>query len=165
MDVYVAPTTAGILTVACVAGTGVVAPYYDCWRNVSTLTLRHGRALRLGPDAAFRQRLPGVVAAVDATRQHARAQLDTRIPGHQATVASDVATAYREAAVSLAPLAPSSARRAQAIVRELAGADRAYQGVAAALQHADSVRFERGQHAVHAHEHRLRQLLDRPSTE
>jgi hypothetical protein len=165
VDVYVAPTTAGILTVACVAGTGVVAPYYDCWRNVSTLTLRRGRALRLGADAAFRQRLPHAVAAIDSARQHARSELAIRVPAQQAMAASDVAAAYHEAAASLAPLAPSSERRAQAIVRELAGAERAYRDVAAALQTADGARFEVGQDAVHQREHRIKQLLDRPSTD
>ena len=163
VDVYAAPTTAGIVTIACVGGPGIVAPYYDCWRNASTLKLLHGHALPLGPDAAFRQRLPGTITALDSARQRARSQLSTRVPEQQAAAASDLAAAYGVAAASLAPLAPASLPWSKGLVQELAGAGREYRGLVAALQRADAGAFGLGQDAVHARERRIKQLLERPA--
>ena len=81
VDVYVLPTTAGVVTVACLSDQGLAAPHYDCWRNAATLQVRGGRALRLGPDTAFRQRLPGRAAALDDAREQARAGLAMQVPG------------------------------------------------------------------------------------
>lgn len=165
VDIYAVPTTAGIATIACVAGPGSVWPHSDCARNAATLTLRRGRALPLGPDAAFRQRLPGAMLALENTRQQARGQLATRVPAQQAAAAAKLSAAYRTGAASLAPLAPASRPRTKALVRELAGAGRAYRAVVGALMAADTAAFRHGQAAVHARERRIDQLLELPTDE
>ena len=165
VDVYVVPTTAGVATIACIAGPGLVAPFYDCSRNAATLNLRSGRPLRLGPDAAFRQRLPAAMSALEAARQRARAPLTTRVPAQQAAAASSVAATYQAQAASLAPLAPPARPWSRALVRELADAGRAYRSVAAALRSKDAGAFSLGQDAVHAHERRIRQVLKAPSAD
>ena len=75
LDLYLIPTTAGVVTAACVAAPGRDdggAPYYECWKNLATLRLLESGALRLGSDAAFRQRLPAAVAQIDAERATVR---------------------------------------------------------------------------------------------
>ena len=117
-----------------VSPAGDRAPYDDCLRIATTLKLRAGRALRLGPDAAFRQRLPGAVARSTTARQRARAELATQVPAQQAAAASKLAATFRAQAASLTPLAPASRPWSRALVWELAAAGRAYRGVAAALR-------------------------------
>jgi hypothetical protein len=165
VDVYVVPTTAGVATIACIAGPGLIAPFYDCSRNAATLKLRSGRPLRLGPDAAFRQRLPAAMSALEAARQRARAPLATRVPAQQAAAASDLAASYQAQAASLAPLAPVGRPWSRALVRELADAGRAYRSVAAALRSKDAGAFSVGQDAVHARERRIGQLLNGPAAD
>ena len=165
VDVYVVPTTAGVATIACVAGPGLAEPHYDCWRNAATLKLRGGRPLRLGPDAAFRQRLPGAISALDRARDRARTQLATQVPLRQAAAASKLAAAYRDEATSLAPLAPASRPWSRALVRGLADAGRAYRRVVAALRSADTAAFRTGRGAIHARERHIAQLLNPPHTE
>jgi hypothetical protein len=165
VDVYAVPTTAGVATIACVAGPGNVWPDSDCSRTAATLKLRRGRALRLGPDAAFRQRLPAAILALEDARQRARAQLATRVPERQAAAASELATAYQAQGAALAPLAPASRPRSRELVRELAGAGRAYRAVVSALKAADAAAFRERQHAVHASERRIDQLVELPGNE
>lgn len=165
VDVFVVPTTGGVATIACVAGRGIIAPYDSCRRIAATLKLRTGRALRLGPDAAFRQRLPGAVAALDHGRQRARAELARQVPAQQAAAASELAATFRAQATSLAPLAPASRPWSRVLVRELGDAGRAYGLVAAALRNADEDAFRVGQDAVQAREHRIRQLLKLRATD
>jgi hypothetical protein len=163
VDVYVLPTTAGVAAIACLGGQGLEPPHDDCWRNAATLQVRGGRPLRLGPDAAFWQRLPGAVTALEHARQQARAGLATQVPAQQAAAASRLGGAFQAQAASLAPLAPASRRWSRALVRELAGVGRAYRGVAAALRDSDAAAFRKGEDAVHAREHRIKQLLNPPA--
>jgi hypothetical protein len=160
LDVYALPTTAGIATATCSSSGAALPPYYDCWQLVRTLTLHGAKALPLGPDAAFRQRLPGVIDELDAAREGARKPLASRVPPEQAAAASKLADAYEAAAASMTPLTPRSRPVPKAIVREMAGTGSAYRSVAAALQEADGAAFERGRSAVFAHEDRLKQLLE-----
>jgi hypothetical protein len=163
VEVYVLPTTAGVAAIACIGGRGLAPPHDDCWRNAATLQVRGGRPLRLGSDAAFRQRLPGAVSALEHARQQARAGLATQVPAQQAAAASRLSRSFQAQAASLAPLAPASRRWPRALVRELAGAGRAYRGVAAALRDSDAAAFQQGEDAVHAREHRIKQLLNPPT--
>lgn len=161
LDVYLIPTTAGIMTAACVAG-GAGAPYYDCWKNVATLRLLEGRALRLGPDAAFRQRLPAAIATVDAARSEARGKLASRIPARQASSASRVAAAYDRVATSLLSVTPQSSKWARAIVTKLTAVGDAYRGVVGPLRRAEPATYARGRAIVHAREQRLERLIRNP---
>jgi hypothetical protein len=163
VEVYVLPTTAGVAAIACLGGRGLAPPHDDCWRNAATLQVRGGRPLRLGSEAAFRQRLPGAVTALEHARQQARAGLATHVPAQQAAAASRLSRSFQAQAASLAPLAPASRRWSRALVRELAGAGRAYGGVAAALRDSDGAAFQQGEDAVRAREHRIKQLLNSPT--
>ena len=163
LDLYLIPTTAGVVTAACVAAPGRDdggAPYYECWKNLATLRLLESGALRLGSDAGFRQRLPAAVAQIDAERATVRPALASRIPAEQAAGASRVAAAYERAAAALLPLAPPSSSRARAILRELTAAGSAYRDLVVPLRVADPADYARGSADVRAHELRLEQLID-----
>jgi hypothetical protein len=162
LDLYLVPTTAGILTAACVAdgeGDHGGAPFYDCWKNVATLRLDAARALRLGPDAGFRVSLPGVIEELDAARASARRGLAGRIPTEQASSASELAAAYDRAAGALRPLAPRSPIRARRIVAQLTALADAYRSVVAPLRESDPVGYARGRSEVRAREQRLERQI------
>jgi hypothetical protein len=163
LEVYVLPTTAGIATTICSGDRGVAPSSYDCWKLVKRETLHRAEAVRLGAAAAFSSRLPGLVAAINAVRDQAREPLATRVPAEQARGASMLARTYETAAATLTPLVPASPAWPKATVRELAATGRGYRGGAAALLQADAAAYARARRAVHAHEDRLKGLLDRPA--
>ena len=166
VDLYVVPTTAGVATIACVGSRGLVAPHYDCWRNAATLHVRGGRPLRLGPDAAFRQRLPGALSALEHARQQARAELATQVPAQQAAAASRLG-----GHVSVA----SSLTRAAGAARRGPGRERScgnwparpapIEGSRPPCETRTRPRFRKGEDAVHARERRIKQLLNPPADE
>jgi hypothetical protein len=169
LDAYLIPTTSGIVTAACVADRGVPyydgeAHYYECWKNLTTLRLRDGRALRLRRDAAFRQRLPGAIAMLDAVRLGAREELASRIPATQARAASRVAAACDRAASSLLAVVPRSSRWARRIVAQLRAVGAAYRGVVGPLRRADAASYARGRARAHASERRLERLIQDPDS-
>ena len=164
LDVYVIPTTSGIATVACGADGDGPEPYYDCWRNVATLRLLDGRALPLGADAAFRQRLPAAIATLNAVRRDARRELASRIPARQARGASRVAAAYDGAATSLRAVAPQSSQWARRIVARLRAVGEAFREVVGPLRRTDAAAYARGSARAHAREQRLERLLGRPDS-
>jgi hypothetical protein len=161
LEAYVLPTTAGIATTICSGDHGVVPSSYDCWKLVKRETVHRAEAVRLGAAAAFSSRLPGLVAAINAARDHARELLATRVPAEQARGASMLARTYETAAATLTPLVPASPASPKATVRELAATARGYRAAAAALLQADTAAYARARRAVHAHEDRLKGLLDR----
>ncbi|HWH93352.1 MAG TPA: hypothetical protein VNT03_05780, partial [Baekduia sp.] len=71
LDVYVAPTTVGTVTVACLAE-ALESLVDGCFSVVSRLALARGRPLAPGPAAAFREVLAGRVASLDAADARAR---------------------------------------------------------------------------------------------
>jgi hypothetical protein len=74
-----------------------------------------------------------------------------------------LARTYETAAAMLTPLVPASPAWPKATVGELAATGRGYRGAAAALLQADAAAYARARRAVHAHEDRLKGLLDRPA--
>jgi hypothetical protein len=161
LDVYVFPTTSGILTAACLADgqDDGGAPYYDCGKNVATLALSEGRPLSLGADSAFRERLPATIAELDAARAVARRKLTSRVPAEQALSAAAVADAYDRAAATLRPLSPRSSIWAREIAAQLTAVGDAYRGVIAPLRRSDAAAYARGKADVRAQESRLERLV------
>jgi hypothetical protein len=164
LDLYLIPTTMGIVTAACVAAGDSGAPYYDCWKNLATLRLLDGLALRPGPDAAFRQRLPAEIATLDTVRDGARRELASRIPATQARGASRVAAAYERAAASLLPVVSHSSSWSRGVVAQLRAVGAAFRGVVDPLRSADAVRYARGRARAHARERRLERLIHDPES-
>jgi hypothetical protein len=152
-DVYVAPTTRGTATVAC--STVVYTLGEDCDLVMSLLRLAHGSFLPIGPDAAFLERLPAVVAALRARRAPLRARLAAK---PSATAAAQLADAYAAAARALRPLvAPGTA--AAATVGLLDRLRAAHAALTTALRADDRARFAAAADAIRTDEARLSRRL------
>jgi serine/threonine-protein kinase len=110
-DVLAAPTTAGIVTLACTLGASApVGAAADCTRIFGSLRLQKGRPSTLGPDAAYATALGEALLALDQRRVPARRTLAAATgPKSQSGAADDVATAYRRAATALAGATPGPA--------------------------------------------------------
>lgn len=156
LDVYAVPTTEGVATVACLAGP-VAAPLLDdCLTIAVSLTLTRGEPLRLGPDAAFRQRYGEAIAQLEKQRREARRQLArARDPARQAAPVARLARDYRRTARSLDPLAPRAASWPRDTVRTMRSVARAYEDVAAALIAQHRSALARARRAANAGERRL----------
>ena len=138
MTVVVAPSTLGVVTLACLAPGDASA---RCARAASTLALARGAWLRAAPEAAARIALPATLARLNARRRAARAALaDARRAQGRRRAARGLATAYGEAARALAPVAAGSAGRLPAMLRALAADHRALARAHASGRRAAAIR-------------------------
>ena len=146
-EILVAPTTRGVLTVACTATPA------RCERIASTVALQRGAPYGLGPDPAYAGALTGTLQRLAGARGPALAQLRAaRRPATQADAAGALQRAYDAAARSLARRAVSPADRDahDAIVAALRRSRDAYSALAAAAGGGDRGRYARASAAVHA---------------
>jgi hypothetical protein len=131
VTLFVAPTTAGVATVAC-PETGVGGDI-GCERIAATLRLTSGEAFPLGPDRTYQKRLAAMVSelAVDRTAGR-RALRRARTPSGQARLARGLARSYGTAVRSLSGLkvSPAAAEANRRLATALAQAGRAYDALA-----------------------------------
>ncbi len=154
LDVYAAPTTAGVATLACL---GQPSPLEECADMANSLRLAQGQPVRADPGAGFRIRLVSAVDAIDSARERTRQLLRRATsPEQQATAVMAVSASYRTAASVLAPLvAPSFAEHSQLVTRMRANA-RAYARVSADLRTQDAASLARDRKLAVQSETRLR---------
>src|SRR5918992_674408 len=100
---YSIPTSQGTLEVTCRATSAPSPrPLRLCERTVSTLRLRHARALPLATAADDSRRIAAAVATLIAERDAARARLGSAsTPHHQRLIAQDLAETHERAAAVL----------------------------------------------------------------
>ena len=143
VEVYAAPTTRGTATVACAM---TVYTLGVCQQVLPALRLARGSFLAANEDAAFLERLPTAVAALDAQRKELRVRLAR---AQRADVAAGIidrlASAYATADRQLRPLATP---RSAATVRMLGGLRAAYAGLAGVLRTGDRAAFARAARAI-----------------
>jgi hypothetical protein len=163
LDVFVAPTTAGVVTVACAADPVLALVLDECADLVAGVDIRGARPVAVGPDGAFESRVGDVVGRLDAERRRVRARLAAaRDAAAQATVARELAAAYAAAAAALEPLTSRSARSSGApaeILDGLAALVARARELAGALDAGDETRIRTAQRALLAAETRVRDLL------
>jgi hypothetical protein len=156
IDVFTAPTTRGTATVAC---STAVYELGECQTVVGALRLTRGSFLPLSSDAAFVERLPAVVAKLNAERTTLRARLtEATTPAAGARVANRLAGSYAAAGRALRPLLGREGP-ARATVRLLDRLRAEYLSVAAALSIQDRVSFNRAAGTIASHEARLAKRL------
>ena len=130
---FVAPTTKGIATVACV---GAVAGSSEraCRALASAVALSGAQRLELGQSAAFLSALPAVIRELNTARDRGQRAL-TAATSHtaQASAAGDLARSYRSAATALAPLTNEQGEP-RAAVDALEATASAYAGLAGAAR-------------------------------
>jgi len=141
VTVYVAPTTEGVATVACVAppraGTEFGA---ECERVASTLALSGGDPLPLGPSDGYARAAGAALRRLDRSTDPLTKRLrGASSPDAQAGAATDLGEAYRVAARSLsrAPVGPLERRANARLVTALREVGSAYTTAARAARVGD----------------------------
>jgi len=153
MDITVLPTTAGIVTVACMAPELTFSVAAGCESRLR-LTLRSAQAIRPTRDLGFRLRLGDVVKHLDLARVQQRARLlRARTSKAQARAALRLATAHARAARALAPLVATGASAEMvALLRE---SSRGYQRLSNSATAQDGEAFALAARAVDEADRRL----------
>jgi hypothetical protein len=165
LDVYALPTTEGVATIACLAPPSAAWLIDDCLTIAATLDLTAGQPLRLGRDAAFRQRFWSAMTLLDARRSEARRKLArAEVPQMQADLVAGLARRYRRLATSLAPLVPRSPTWPRDTVRTLTRVAGAYERIAAAFTARSGAALDDARREVDEGERRLKRTLRTPSS-
>jgi hypothetical protein len=164
LDLYVAPTTMGNVTVACLAE-AVQSLLDGCWSVVSRLAVARGRPLPADGTAAFREVLAARVAALDAAEARARRALKAgTTPAGQARAFAPLGEAYRDAAAAAAPVAPPSPDWPRMILESLKRTGAGYDDLRRSLADADRAAYSAALARLITDRGRLRRLLDRSRT-
>jgi hypothetical protein len=146
LEVTIAPTTAGVLALACSVPTASWSAWLDCGDGVHAVTAGEAKALAPTTDLGFRQAAGPVLERLDAERVKGRARLTARRPA----AATALARAHREAATALAPYAVSGA--AAEAVTAMREAARGYDALATAARRRARARFAAARGQVSASE-------------
>jgi hypothetical protein len=164
VDVYAAPTTLGVATVACLSDARRISAPAECDSLANSLSLDEGEPLPLNRSTAFWLQLRPEIAKVDAVRGRARDGLArARTAAEQASAASTVADAYRVAAEALAPLAQSS-RKTLEVVAQIKANATTYRRAASHLEAQDKAALREDRQSAVAGEDRLKQLVRNQSS-
>jgi hypothetical protein len=159
MDVYLVPTTRGVITVACRtdAASSLLA---ECWRAVAGLSLRGSQALAPGPAAAFRSALLPTMERLEDLRAEAqRRVMRAATRAEQADAVAPVAVAFQDAATRLAALSTEGLPASLELPRALREAGGAWAALERSLSRPGSAGVERAQARLDARETRLRRQL------
>ena len=169
MDLYTAPTSAGVATIACVLPPGAGASLQDACADVAgTLELTDEQAYPLGPDRAFAERLDRTMRALGERVVPLRRELRAaKRAARQGAVADDLASAYRRAAgaVGRGDVSPAAAGDRAAIEAALDRAAAGYDRLAAAARDEDRRAFDRARRAIRRAETSVRSALGRLDAE
>jgi hypothetical protein len=160
---FVAPTTNGIATVACV-GAEAGASERACHTLASAVAVSGAHRLQLGQSAAFLSALPAVVGELNTARDKGQHAL-TAATSHtaQTSAAGDLARSYRSAAAALAPLSSGEAEP-RAAVNALGTTASAYSALADAARARAPQPYADARSAVVSADRGLRTAMARVST-
>jgi hypothetical protein len=157
--VLTAPTTAGVVTIACQAEAAMLDwAAEDCDEIAARLRLQPPAAwIALRPDTALRLGLPPIVRQLNQRREAARAALGrTTSPEPRRAAAASLGDAYAEAARTITPLVDGTRRD---LPRRLARISRAYDALGAASARRRPVRARRAGAAIARGERHLQRTL------
>jgi Protein kinase domain len=163
VDLYAAPTTAGVATLACVVPRDARGSLAGACADVArTLTLSGERAYPLGADRGFAERLDRAVRTLNSRMVALRKRLRAAEgAGGQGRAAAAIAGAYRRAAGAVAAprVSPAVAAGRQAIRSALARAATDYERLADAARSRSGRGFSRARRAVERDEADVRRAL------
>lgn len=161
IEVTVLPTTAGVLSVGCLASHASWNAARGCAGGIERLDLAGARVLAPSEDLAFRQRLGAMIDGLDQRRVDLRRTLRrSRTAPRQAAAANRLSRVHRGVAATLAPLAPETGApvKLNAALRDTA---RAYRRLAIGARRGSAVRYARARRGIRAAEARLERRLRR----
>jgi hypothetical protein len=163
VDLYVAPTTAGVAALACIAPPRLSGSFASACADVArTLELSGERAYPLGPDRGFAERLDRAVRVLGARLVRARKELRAaRRPAGQGRVAGELRGAYRRAAgaVGRGDVSPAVAAGREAIEAALRRAATRYERLARAARAGEQRSYDRARGAIRRAEAGVRRAL------
>jgi hypothetical protein len=151
--VFVAPTSEGVATVACLAPAADAAGFKPvCDGVANTLQVASGKPFPVGPDPAYAERLGTTFAALDAKVAKGRRALtrDGAQFDDQAAAARDIQAAYAAAAKRLrnAPISPADRTINRLLVERLGAVSAAWKRAARAAADKDKAGFDRSETAI-----------------
>jgi hypothetical protein len=162
--VFVVPTTAGVVTVACYSTPADAASFTGtCERVAHTLTLTRGRQSSLGPSEEYADRVDTALRHLSNPWLNARVKLrSARTQEERATAASKLEKAFQAATAVLRKqdVSPFDSAAHGRIVMALERVSNAYLRMAAAARTEDRTEFNRAVGQVRASETELRRTLD-----
>jgi hypothetical protein len=142
LTVFATPTTDGVATVACVTPPGTEGSFStDCERVAGTLRLAGAKPYSLGPSDAYAATLRKTISRLDSASAPAARRLKSAdTPSAQASAATALAAAYRDASRSVAresvsPLVQGANSRIAAALNRIAGG---YTSAASAARDGDT---------------------------
>ena len=146
LTLYVAPTTDGVATVACTAGTGAGEFLPECEELATGLTLVNGETYALGADEDYLTRLDAAMADLNASRRKgSKALKKAGTPKKQSQAATSLAKAYANAEGQLQGLtvSPAVADAAAAVPAALAKSESAYRALASAAKNSKTAAYNK----------------------
>jgi len=153
MEITVLPTTAGVVTIACIAPTLAFSGAAGCASGLG-VSLQRARAMRPTPDLGFRLRLGTLGGRLDRERVAQRATLSrVRRPRAQARAARRLAMRHAQAARALAPFVRSG--MSAKVVASLREASRGYDELSRSATAHDSAAFAVASRAIDEADDRL----------
>ena len=148
IELTVAPTSAGVLAVACIAGTHEWMAAEGCARSVRAVDLGAVRALEPDGAMALRAALPAAIERLGARRAELRERLRAATTRRgQSRLAGRLARVYERTAATLAPVAPAEGR-GTGLVARLGRPAAAYRRMAVAARRNQPLRFRRAGRSV-----------------
>jgi hypothetical protein len=157
IDVTVVPTTAGVLTIACVASPSVWAAASGCASDVQQITV-DGASPVPPAEMSSQWRLLVALTQLEGARATARKRLQAATtPRAQARVARRVGAAYGSAVTAVAPHADGS--QAETIVSLLRQTGEGYERLAAAATAGQGRKYDAARAAIRKSEAALADAL------
>ena len=152
VTVYAAPTSAGVLTVACLAPAGDSGFGGECEEIADTLRLTSGTPFPVGPDPAYAKTVGQAFSTLNKREAAGRRALEARGATfrRQAAAARSIASAYASAASALgkASTSPADKRLNATLVARLEAAGGAWQRAARAAARRDRGDFNRAERPI-----------------
>ena len=159
LEVTVAPTTRGVLTVACLARSLSWLGAAGCAADIGEASVAGASSLRPSPEFAYGTVLPGVIERLGDRRAHLRARLRGATTRRgQSRFAARLGRAHARAGARLAPWAPSGGP-ARGVDRALRATSRGYGRLSAAARHGWPKRYRMARRAVRRGDAALKRAL------
>jgi hypothetical protein len=153
LTLYVVPTSAGVVTIACSAPRTTGRFENDCAQVAATLRVVGARAFSLGPSADYARRLSSIFATLRAAASAPLAKLQAaRTPAGQASAGQRLAAAYASAShqvsgVASTPLVRDAGAAIAAALHQVAGG---YSAAARAARAGNSAAYRRAEAQIKA---------------
>lgn len=162
VELFVAPTSAGTLTVACYSGGAMARVPATCDRAASSVRLAGAQGYSPVRATAWRKDVADTMRGLQERSSAGLRRLSTAAnPRAQARVALSLAKSYRAtiARLGAGPVPPQATEARRRIVAAVNGLERAYRRLARAARKADRSGYSRAAQGIGRENARLRRVL------